>query len=134
MPFTPKLKENGREETRNKSDNKHRTNLTPVNAYKYLLLLIVTKATNKNCVKMANTFAILSMRMYVADAAIIELSVAIAFNNGSAKSTIQAESIVYTLNVTSKPVFNRFENSLESVCTFPIKKNKGKIIASFRIS
>ena len=94
MPFTPKLKENGREETRNKSDNKHRTNLTPVNAYKYLLLLTVTKATNKNCVKIANMLAILSMRMYVTEAAMIELSVAIAFNSGLAKITIQVERTV----------------------------------------
>ena len=52
---------------------------------------MVTSATSVNCVSIKNMFAILSMRIYVAEASRILASVAISDKSGFAKQMIAAD-------------------------------------------
>ena len=58
----------------------------------YRLRSTVTSATSANCARIENTFATLSMRMYVADAAMMLGSAAISPRSCSAKMNITADS------------------------------------------
>ena len=60
--------------------------------------------------------------------------VAIIFNNGSVNINIPKDNIRYMKKDINNPVFTLFVNSFLSVITLPMKKYKGKIIASFIIS
>ena len=96
----------------------------------YRLLLTDTSATSANCASIEKTFAMLSIRIYEADASIIVSSAAISASSCSAKINNTADSTAYTPSDTSIPVRTRFENAFLSSFTFPIKKNSGSMIAS----
>ena len=95
---------------------------------------MVMRATSINCERIKNTFAILSILIYVADASIMLELVAINDKSGFAKEMIITDNTRYILSDIKSPVFMRLVNSFLLVATLPIKKKSGKIIASFIIS
>ena len=121
IPFTPKFNEHFNVDTKNVSKITHNTSLTPVKAYTCLSLPNVTSVTKANCDNIANTFATLSILIYVAEASIISGDVAISFNNGLAHVIVTSVNTKYTPNVMINPVFNLLVNSFLSKNTLPTK-------------